>query len=101
VAGRGGGSGRGAPRRRLEPRDIAGLLKAIERQRAEAAGADRAVRRVAVTYEAGRDGFGACAVKPSLIIQAYIRVIHLADRVRSTFASATGGRSWNCHNFTL
>ncbi len=45
------------PRRRLEPRDIAGLLKAIERWKAEAAGASREVRRVALTYEAGRDGF--------------------------------------------
>ena len=42
------------PRRRLEPRDMAGLLKAIERWVAEAGGA---VRRVALIYEAGRDGF--------------------------------------------
>ena len=45
------------PRRRLEPRDMAGLLKAIERWVAEASAAGRAVRRVALTYEAGRDGF--------------------------------------------
>ena len=45
------------PRRRLEPRDMAGLLAAIERWRAEAAGAGRALRRVTLTYEAGRDGF--------------------------------------------
>jgi|GraSoiStandDraft_24_1057298.scaffolds.fasta_scaffold38974_1 transposase len=45
------------PRRRLEPRDMAGLLKAIERWVAEASAAGRAVRRVALIYEAGRDGF--------------------------------------------
>ena len=45
------------PRRRLEPRDMAGLLKAIEQWKAAAAGAGRVVRRVALTYEAGRDGF--------------------------------------------
>lgn len=47
----------GVARRRLEPRDMAGLLKAIEQWKAEAAGAGRVVRRVALTYEAGRDGF--------------------------------------------
>ena len=36
---------------------MTGLLKALERWTAEAAGAGRAVRRVALTYEAGRDGF--------------------------------------------
>ena len=45
------------PRRRLEPRDMTGLLKAIDRWTAAAAAAGRAVRRVALTYEAGRDGF--------------------------------------------
>src|SRR5947208_17161353 len=45
------------PRRRLEPRAIAGLLKAIERWTAEASEAGRAVRRVALTYGAGREGF--------------------------------------------
>src|SRR6266849_857063 len=28
-------------------------------------------------------------------------LIHPADPVRSTFTSAPGGRSWNCHNFAL
>ena len=37
------------PRRRLEPRDMAGLLKAIEQWKAEVAGAGRVVRRVALT----------------------------------------------------
>src|SRR5207249_595723 len=45
------------PRRRLEPRDMTGLLKAIDRWTAAAAAAGRAVGRVALTYEAGRDGF--------------------------------------------
>ena len=44
-------------RRRLEARDMAGLLTSIERWKAEARSAGRAVRRVALTYEAGRDGF--------------------------------------------
>ncbi len=45
------------PRRRLAARDMAGVLKAIGRWREEAAAAGRAVRRVVLTYEAGRDGF--------------------------------------------
>jgi transposase len=45
------------PRKRLEPRDMAGLMKAIERWKAEATAAGRCVRRVVLTYEAGRDGF--------------------------------------------
>lgn len=44
-------------RRRLEPRDLAGLLRTIGLWKAEAAGAGRVVRRVVLTYEAGRDGF--------------------------------------------
>jgi transposase len=47
--------------RRLEPCDMTGLLKAIDRWTAEASGAGRAVQRVALTYEAGRDGFGSRA----------------------------------------
>jgi transposase len=45
------------PRRRLQARDLAELLRSIERWRSEALKAGRAVQRVAVTYEAGRDGF--------------------------------------------
>jgi transposase len=45
------------PRRRLAARDMAGVLKAIGRWREEAAAAGREVRRVVLTYEAGRDGF--------------------------------------------
>jgi transposase len=45
------------PKRRLEPRAVADLLAAIERWKAEALGAGRTVTRVALTYEAGRDGF--------------------------------------------
>jgi transposase len=45
------------PRRRLDPRDTAELLTALERWRSEATAAGRTVRRVVLTYEAGRDGF--------------------------------------------
>ena len=45
------------PRRRLEPRDLPGLLTTIARWKAEAAAASREVRRVVLTYEASRDGF--------------------------------------------
>jgi transposase len=44
-------------RRSLVPRDIAGLLKQIERWKGEAQRAERTVRRTVLTYEAGRDGF--------------------------------------------
>jgi len=47
----------GVAQRRLEPRDMTGLLAAIERWKAEAAAAGRAVQRVMLSYEAGRDGF--------------------------------------------
>jgi hypothetical protein len=45
------------PRRRLDPRDMAGLLNQVERWKAEAAAAGRTIERVVLTYEAGRDGF--------------------------------------------
>jgi transposase len=45
------------PRRRLAARDMAGLLTSIERWKVEAKSAGRVVRRVVLTYEAGRDGF--------------------------------------------
>jgi len=45
------------PRRRLQAGDVADLLRLIERWKTEATGAGREVRRVALTYEAGRDGF--------------------------------------------
>lgn len=45
------------PRRRLLARDMPGLLAALERWRSEAAASGRAVGRVVLTYEAGRDGF--------------------------------------------
>jgi transposase len=45
------------PRRKLEARDIAGLLLTIELWKVEAAKAGRTVRRVVLGYEAGRDGF--------------------------------------------
>jgi hypothetical protein len=44
------------PRERLDPRDAAGLLKAVERWTAEASAAGKTIRRVVLTCEAGRDG---------------------------------------------
>jgi transposase len=44
-------------RRRLEARDLTGLLGALERWKSEAGAAGRRVERVVLTYEAGRDGF--------------------------------------------
>jgi transposase len=45
------------PRRRLQPRDMSGLVTQLERWRSEVLKAGGTVRRVVVTYEAGRDGF--------------------------------------------
>jgi transposase len=45
------------PRRRLDPRDMAGLVQQLERWKQEAAAAGRTIERVVLTYEAGRDGF--------------------------------------------
>src|SRR5208337_2629354 len=45
------------PRRRLDPRDMAGLLTQVQRWKAEAVAAGRTIERVVLTYEAGRDGF--------------------------------------------
>ncbi len=45
------------PRRRLEPRDMAGLQQQLERWKAEAQRAGRTVSRTVLAYEAGRDGF--------------------------------------------
>jgi transposase len=45
------------PRRRLAPRDMAGLLRQVEAWKAEALRAGRTVRRTVLSYEAGRDGF--------------------------------------------
>jgi transposase len=45
------------PRRSLAPRDMIGLLKQIERWKAEALRAGCSVQRTVLTYEAGRDGF--------------------------------------------
>jgi len=45
------------PHRRLAVRDMAGLLRSIERWKAAATSAGRVLRRVVLTYEAGRDGF--------------------------------------------
>jgi len=44
------------PLKKLEP-DAAGLMGVIERWRGEAIKADRAINRIVLAYEAGRDGF--------------------------------------------
>src|SRR5919112_4260976 len=44
------------PLKKLEP-DEAALLRLLQRWRDEAAGAGRTVTRIAVAFEAGRDGF--------------------------------------------
>ena len=44
------------PLKKLEP-DSTALLRLIERWRNEAVRAGRAIRRIALAYEAGRDGF--------------------------------------------
>jgi len=65
------------PRRRLAPRDVAGLLAALERWRSEAAAAGRTARRVVLTYEAGRDGFW---LARSLLAQGIeVQVMHPAS----------------------
>ncbi len=45
------------PRRRVKVGDVGEVLAAIERWKGEAAKAGRAIVRVALAYEAGRDGF--------------------------------------------
>jgi transposase len=45
------------PRRRLQARDVAELLRSIAHWKSEALAVGRAVQRVTLTYEAGRDGF--------------------------------------------
>jgi transposase len=45
------------PKRRFEARAVEALLSAIEGWKAEALRAGRTIARVALTYEAGRDGF--------------------------------------------
>ena len=45
------------PQQRLAVGDMAGLLRAIGQWRSQAGASGRQVRRVALTYEAGRDGF--------------------------------------------
>lgn len=45
------------PKRSFKPRDLEGVLAAIERWKGEASRAGRMVTRVVLTYEAGRDGF--------------------------------------------
>ncbi|HET6158720.1 MAG TPA: transposase, partial [Dongiaceae bacterium] len=45
------------PRRRLQARDLAELLRSIERWKSEALAMGQAIQRVTLTYEAGRDGF--------------------------------------------
>ena len=65
------------PRRRLAARDIAGLLAQLERWKAEVLRAGRAVHRVVVAYEAGRDGFW---IARSLLAQGIeVQIMHPAS----------------------
>jgi transposase len=58
--------------RNLEARDMTGVLKSIERWKAEAARAGRVVGRVTLTYEAGRDGFWIARYLQACGIEVYI-----------------------------
>jgi transposase len=64
------------PLKKLEP-DEAALLRLLERWRGEAAKAGRAVARIAVAFEAGRDGFWLARWLRAQGIEAY--VIHPAS----------------------
>lgn len=65
------------PRRRLPARDLVGVLGLIARWTSEAAKASRVVRRVVLTYEAGRDGFW---IARSLLAQGIeVHVMHPAS----------------------
>src|SRR5256884_9682195 len=61
------------PFKKLEP-DATALLRLIERWRNEAVHAGRPIRRIALAYEGGRDGFwvarGLCAPKTSSVLIA-------------------------------
>ena len=62
------------PLKKLEP-DATALLRLIERWRIEAVRAGRPIRRIALAYEGGRDGFwlarGLCAPKTSSVLIAF------------------------------
>lgn len=65
------------PRRRLPARDLAELLRSIERWKVEAAKARHLVERVVLTYEASRDGFW---IARSLLAQGVeVHVMHPAS----------------------
>ena len=88
------------PLKKLEP-DEEALLRLLQRWRDEAAGAGRAVTRVAVAFEAGRDGFRlarwlrahgveAHVIHPtSVAVSRYKRVIGDALRSRADRRQAT------------
>lgn len=65
------------PLRQLEPRDIAGALRAIEQWKGEARRAGHDVGRVAVGYEAGPDGFWIARALRDHGVEVY--VIHPAS----------------------
>jgi transposase len=64
------------PLKKLAPDEMA-LLRLLERWRSEAAKAGRAVRRIAVAFEAGRDGFWLARWLRGHDVEAY--VIHAAS----------------------
>jgi transposase len=59
------------PLKKLEP-DGEGLLRLIERWRSEAVKAGRSIKRVALAYEAGRDGFWLARWLRARGIEAYV-----------------------------
>lgn len=77
------------PRRRLDVRDMAGLLKTVERWKAEAASAGKTIRRIVLTYEAGRDGFWiarsllACGIEVHIMHPASIPVDRKQRRAKT------------------
>lgn len=65
------------PQRSVEVRDVAAVLAAIAGWKAEAGRAGRTVRRVVLTYEAGRDGFWIARALQDQGIEVY--VMHAAS----------------------
>jgi transposase len=65
------------PRRSLAARDMPGLLKQIDRWKAEAQGAGRTVERIVLAYEAGRDGFWIARYLPAHGIE--VQIMHPAS----------------------
>jgi transposase len=73
VEGAGGGTqGGGADRRPVTDAREEGLLKLLHRWRTEAGQAGRGIKRIAVAYEAGRDGFWLARWLQARDVEAYV-----------------------------